>query len=133
MNIKDALNEVQIKYLSAKLCCCILVLQLGYHHQKWNFEMVFVHFGVKYFLKKHFLFLCYCVSISHSSIFISILTAKCVITKGQLILKCLFGFFNSSKKTEHHNSTWGIIVLRPSLFVHFLEELKTQKRHFETK
>ena len=91
MNIKDALNEVQIKYLSAKLCCCILVLQLGYHHQKWNFEMVFVHFGVKYFLKKHFLFLCYCVSISHSSIFISILTAKCVITKGQLISKCPFG------------------------------------------
>ena len=59
MNIKDALNEVQIKYLSAKLCCCILVLQLGYHHQKWNFEMVFVHFGVKYFLKEQFLLHCY--------------------------------------------------------------------------
>ena len=120
MNIKDALNEVQIKYLSAKLCCCILVLQLGYHHQKWNFEMVFVHFGVKYFLKKHFLFLCYCVSISHSSIFISILTAKCVITKGQLISKCLFYFFNSPKK---NNSTW----VKSNFFVRFFGRIEDTK------
>ena len=34
MNIKDALNEVQIKYLSAKLCCCILVLQLKLNNPK---------------------------------------------------------------------------------------------------
>ena len=130
MNIKDALNEVQIKYLSAKLCCCILVLQLGYHHQKWNFEMVFVHFGVKYFLKKHFLFLCYCVSISHSSIFISILTAKCVITKGQLISKCLFGFFNSSKKL--HLLHWYLKSIELFLFA-FFGIIDPTNRRFEIK
>ena len=51
--------------------------------------------------------------------------------KGQLIWKCLFGVFNSPKKTEKFNlntkygtSSWIILV-------RFLELLKIPKRHFE--
>ena len=54
------------------------------------------------------------------------------ITKGQLISKCLFGIFNSSKKqtkkfdlsTYYGTSSWIVFVL-------FWEELETAKRHFE--
>ena len=48
------------------------------------------------------------------------------LAKGQLISKCLFDVFISSKnKFENHNFC-------PSLFfVCFLEELKKPKRHFE--
>ena len=48
--------------------------------------------------------------------------------KGQLISKCLYGVFNSSKKRtkKFDYDTSGQIV-----FVCFLEEFKTSKRHFE--
>jgi hypothetical protein len=45
--------------------------------------------------------------------------------KGQSFSKCLFGIFSSSKN-EQKNDTSSRIV-----FVRFLEELKTPKRHFE--
>ena len=51
--------------------------------------------------------------------------------KGQLISKCLFGVFNSPKKTNENNLTWGTIVVKSNFFVHFLGELKIPKRHFE--
>ena len=35
------------------------------------------------------------------------------------------------QKTNENNSTWGTIVVRSNLFVHFLEEFKIPKRHFE--
>ena len=50
-------------------------------------------------------------------------TAKCIwdrsiFSKGQLILKCLFGVFNFSQKTNKNKSTWGIIlVVKSNLFV----------------
>ena len=52
--------------------------------------------------------------------------------KGQLISKCLFGIFDSPKKSKENkidfttNGTSSRIV-----FVRFLGELKTPKRHFE--
>ena len=48
-------------------------------------------------------------------------------TKGQLISKCLFGVLNSSKKQTKTSRQ----VVKLNLFVRFLEELKTPKRHFE--
>ena len=51
--------------------------------------------------------------------------------KGQLISKCLFGVFNSPKKKNENNSTWGTIVVKSNFFVRFLGELKIPKRHFE--
>ena len=41
--------------------------------------------------------------------------------KGKLILKCLFGVFDSSKKMNENNSTWGIIVVKSKFLVYFLE------------
>ena len=46
--------------------------------------------------------------------------------KGQLISKCLFGAFNSSK-----NERKQFILVRSSIFVRFFEELKIPKRYFE--
>ena len=49
-------------------------------------------------------------------------------TKGQLISKCLFGIFNSPKKwMKKFYGTSSRIV-----FIHFLGELKTPKRHFKS-
>ena len=51
--------------------------------------------------------------------------------KGQLILKCLFGIFNSPKKrTRKFN--FSAMVTQVNLFSFiFLGELKTPKRHFK--
>ena len=49
--------------------------------------------------------------------------------KGQLISKCLFGFFNSSKKQKKSAPVGQGKNL--NFQVCFLEELKTPKRHFE--
>ena len=38
-------------------------------------------------------------------------------TKGQLILKCLFGVFNFFQKTNENKLTWGIIVVKSNSFV----------------
>ena len=51
--------------------------------------------------------------------------------KGQLILKCLFGIFNSPKKwTKRFNFTTMVPEVEKSSFI-FLGELKTPKRHLE--
>ena len=53
--------------------------------------------------------------------------------KGQLISKCLFGIFNSPKK-QTKNLNFTTVVPQGSsriVFVHFLVELKTPKRHFD--
>ena len=52
-------------------------------------------------------------------------------TKGQLISKCLFDVFNSSKKNELENHNFCPSLLGQKFFVRFLEELKKPKRHFE--
>ena len=51
--------------------------------------------------------------------------------KGQLISKCVCGVFNSSKKTNENNSTWGIVVVKLNFFVRFSEELRIAKSPFE--
>ena len=51
--------------------------------------------------------------------------------KGQLILKCLFGFFNFFQKANKKKSTWGIIVVKLNLFVRFLEETSAWKYYFD--
>ena len=48
-------------------------------------------------------------------------------TKGQLISKCLFGVFNFLKKTNENKLTWGIIVVKSNLFVHFWRKWMTPK------
>ena len=52
--------------------------------------------------------------------------------KGQLISKGLFGVFNSSKKRTKKFDLASTMVCTSSriIFVRFLEELKTPKRHF---
>ena len=52
------------------------------------------------------------------------------IIKGQLILKS-FWCLQFSQKTNKNNSTRDTIVVKSNFFVHFLGELKIQKRHFE--
>ena len=42
-----------------------------------------------------------------------------------------FWCFEFFQKTNENNSTGGIIVVKSNFFVHFLEELKTPKIHFE--
>ena len=42
--------------------------------------------------------------------------------KGELILKCLFGVFNSNNEQKH--STCGTLVVKSNFFVRFLGELK---------
>ena len=59
-----------------------------------------------------------------------IFTPKIWILKGQLILKCLFGVFNSPKN-KRKQFAWGTIVVKLNFFVCFLVELKIPKRHFE--
>ena len=68
------------------------------------------------------------ISATHR-ICLGILDTGCnvIFPKGQLILKYLFGVFNSPK----NNSTWGIIVVKLNFFIRFLGELKIPKRHFE--
>ena len=68
------------------------------------------------------------VSIALSTL---LLAASYVSTKGQLISKCLFGIFNSPKKTNENNSTSGIIVVKSNFFVRFLGELRIPKSPFE--
>ena len=71
---------------------------------------------------------------SNYSDFISILSID-NISKGQLISKCLLGVFKSFKKkrTETFQLDVLTIVVGSNFFVHFLEELKIPKRHFEIK
>ena len=52
-------------------------------------------------------------------------------TKGQLISKCIFGVYNSPKKTNKNSSTWGNMVVKSTFFDRFLGELKITKWHFE--
>ena len=40
-------------------------------------------------------------------------------SKGQLILKCLFGVFNFFQKINENKSTWVIIVVKSNSFVRF--------------
>ena len=51
--------------------------------------------------------------------------------KGQLILKGLFGVFNSSKKRMKKFDLQYYDTLARFVFVRFLEELKTPKSPFE--
>jgi hypothetical protein len=51
--------------------------------------------------------------------------------KGQLISKCIFGVFNSSKKNELENFNFCPSLMGQKFFVRFLEEMKTPKRLFE--
>ena len=53
-----------------------------------------------------------------------------VVSKGQLISKCLFGVFNFLQKTNENKSTWGIIIVKSNLFVCFLEEIDDLKKTF---
>ena len=58
--------------------------------------------------------------------------SELVTTKGQLILKCLFGIFNSPKKRKKKfDFLWYLSTTGPIVFVCFLGELKTPKGHFE--
>ena len=53
-------------------------------------------------------------------------------TKGQLISKCLFGIFNCPKKwTKKFDFTTNYGTSSRIVFVRFLGELMTTKRHFE--
>ena len=52
-------------------------------------------------------------------------------TKGQLISKCLFGIFNSPKKCMNEFGFTTMDTSSRIVFVRFLGELKTPKRHFE--
>ena len=54
-------------------------------------------------------------------------------TKGQLILKCLFCIFNSSKETHQKIRLYYYGTSSRIVFARFLGELKTPKRHFEIK
>ena len=49
------------------------------------------------------------------------------LTKGQLILKCLFCVFNSPKKMKENNSTWGTIVVKLTFLFVFWENWDTEK------
>ena len=51
--------------------------------------------------------------------------------KGQLISKCLFGIFNSPKKTNEKIPLYYYGTSSRIIFVCFLGELKTPKRHFK--
>ena len=53
------------------------------------------------------------------------------VTKGQLISKCLFGSFNSPKKRKEKIRLYYYGTSSRIVFVWFLEELKTPKRHFK--
>ena len=48
-------------------------------------------------------------------------------TKGELILKCLIGVLNSSKKTNENNSTWG----KSNFFFFFFGRIENTKRTFQ--
>ena len=52
-------------------------------------------------------------------------------TKGQLILKCLFGVFKIFQKTNGNKSIWGIIAVKSYFSIRFLEELRVPKSPFE--
>ena len=53
-----------------------------------------------------------------------------MLTKGQIISKCLFSVFNSPNN-EPENSNFCPSLLGQTFFVHFLGELKTSKIPFE--
>ena len=60
------------------------------------------------------------------------LTLPPPLSKGQLISKCLFGIFNSPpKKTNEKIRLYYYGNSNRIVFVRFLGELKTPKRHFE--
>ena len=59
--------------------------------------------------------------------------SKYMNSEGQLISKCLFGVFNSSKKRTKKIALSTMIPQVKLFCVRFLEELKTPKRLFETK
>ena len=52
-------------------------------------------------------------------------------SKGQIISEWFFGVFDFLQKTNENKSTWGIIVVNSNSFIHFLEEIKDTKNHFE--
>ena len=58
------------------------------------------------------------------------LELKSILSKGQLISKCLFRVFNFFRKTNENKSTWGIIVVKSNSFVRFLEETSAWKKSF---
>ena len=66
------------------------------------------------------------MSMGYQGNLLSGINSKTVVrkVKGQLILKCLFGVFNSHKN-EQKKSTWGTgtIGVKSNFFVHFLGEL----------
>ena len=43
----------------------------------------------------------------------------------------VIGVFNFLQETNQNQSTWGIIVVKSNLLVHFLEEIDDPKNHFE--
>ena len=51
--------------------------------------------------------------------------------KGQLISKWFLGVVDFLQKTNENKSTWGIIVVKLNLFVHFLEEIDDPKKPFQ--
>ena len=53
-----------------------------------------------------------------------------MITKGQLLSKCLYGVFNFLQKTNKNKSTRGIMNKLNS-FVRFFEEIVDTKKTFE--
>ena len=52
-------------------------------------------------------------------------------TKGQLISIFLFGVSNFFQKTNKDTSTWGFIVVKLNLFIHFLGETLAWKNHVD--
>ena len=48
-------------------------------------------------------------------------------TKGQLISKCIFGVFNSPKKTNENNSTWVTMAVKSNFLFVFWENWRYQK------
>ena len=52
-------------------------------------------------------------------------------SKGQIILKCLFGVFNFLQKMNKNKSTWGFIAVKQNSFIHFLEKTSAWKNNFD--
>ena len=54
------------------------------------------------------------------------------LSKGPLISKYLIGVFNFFQKMNENKLTWGITVVKSNLFVHFLEEMSSWKKYFDS-
>ena len=98
---------------------------------------------IRHFVKFHWKFVCerlvnavHLHSVSISRIYVSkelfvIWIAIVIDNGGQLILNCLFDIFKILPKNERKSSTYYYGTSSRIVFVPFLGELKTPKRHLE--